>query len=210
MAVTDKWRQPLATWKQYFNQWIDQPEPMALMLTSVFFDMRWVYGNRTLFLELRQHMLEKTRGNRIFLAHMAGNALSHSPPIGFFRNFVLIRGGEHNQTFDLKHNGIVPIVDLARVYSLASGSEAVNTLDRLAVVAEGGEVTQEGARDLKDALEFICDLRVQHQARLIRAGRAADNFMSSDNLSHFERNHLKDAFTVVRTMQNVLGQRYKM
>ncbi len=210
MAITDKWRQPLETWKRYFTQWIDQPEPMALMLTSVFFDMRWVYGNRTLFLDLRQHMLERTRGNRIFLAHMSGNALSHTPPIGFFRNFVLIRGGEHNHTFDLKHNGIVPIVDLARVYSLASGSEAVNTLDRLDVVAEGGEVTQEGARDLKDALEFICDLRVQHQARLIREGQPANNYMSPDNLSHFERNHLKDAFTVVRTMQNVLSQRYKM
>ena len=32
--------------------------------------------------------------------------------------------------------------------------------------------------------------------------------MTSDDLSHFDRNHLKDAFTVVRTMQNVLGQRY--
>ncbi|MCB1753593.1 MAG: cyclic nucleotide-binding protein, partial [Gammaproteobacteria bacterium] len=121
-----------------------------------------------------------------------------------------IKGGEHNQTFDVKHNGIVPIVDLARVYSLAAGSKAVNTLDRLDVVAEGGEVTSEGAHDLKDALEFICYLRIQHQARLIKAGEPADNFMSPDHLSHFERNHLKDAFSVVRTMQNTLSQRYKM
>ena len=210
MAITDRWRQPLKSWKEYFDNWIGQPEPMSLMLTCVFFDMRRVYGDRNLFRELRDHMLEQTRGNRIFLAFMAGNALSHQPPIGFFRNFVLIKGGEHNQTFDLKHNGIVQIVDLARVYSLASGSEAVNTLDRLDVVATGGEVTESGARDLQDALEFICYLRIQHQARQIRNGEAPDNFMSPDALSHFERNHLKDAFSVVRTMQNVLGQRYKM
>ncbi|MCB1751535.1 MAG: cyclic nucleotide-binding/CBS domain-containing protein [Gammaproteobacteria bacterium] len=210
MAITDKWRQPLAVWKGYFAKWIDQPEPMSLMLTSVFFDMRRVYGSRKLFREIAEYALEKTRGNRIFLAFMAGNALSHQPPIGFFRNFVLIKGGEHNQTFDVKHNVIVPIVDLARVYSLAAGSKAVNTLDRLDVVAEGGEVTSEGAHDLKDALEFICYLRIQHQARLIKAGEPADNFMSPDHLSHFERNHLKDAFSVVRTMQNTLGQRYKM
>ena len=210
MAITDKWRQPLSVWKGYFAKWIDQPEPMALMLTSVFFDMRRVYGSRNLFREIADYALEKTRGNRIFLAFMAGNALSHQPPIGFFRNFVLIKGGEHNQTFDVKHNGIVPIVDLARVYSLAAGSKAVNTLDRLDVVAEGGEVTSAGAHDLKDALEFICYLRIQHQARLIKAGEPADNFMSPDHLSHFERNHLKDAFSVVRTMQNILGQRYKM
>ncbi len=76
------------------------------------------------------------------------------------------------------------------------------------MVAEGGEVTRESARDLSDALEFISSLRIKHQARQIRQGEKPDNFMSPDDLSQFERNHLKDAFTVVRTMQNVLSQRY--
>jgi len=123
---------------------------------------------------------------------------------------VLIHGGEHNHTFDLKHTGIVPIVDLARVYSLAAGVNVVNTQDRLQAVAEGGEVSEAGARDLQDALEFISFLRIEHQARQITAGEEADNFMSPEDLSNFERNHLKDAFSVVRTMQNVLSQRYKI
>ena len=209
MAITDQWRQPLKTWKRYFSKWIDQPEPKALMLTCVFFDLRCVYGEKNLFREIKQYLLQKTRGNRIFLAYMAGNALTHQPPLGFFRNFVLIKGGEHDHTLDLKHNGIVPIVDLARVYALAAGSESVNTLDRLDVVAEGGEVSEEGARDLQDALEFISAIRIEHQAKQIRAGEMAGNFMSPDDLSHFERNQLKDAFAVVRTMQNVLSQRYQ-
>ena len=208
MAITDKWRQPLRSWKKYFNKWTEQPEPMALMLTSVFFDLRHVYGDVNLFRELRQHVLEKTRGNRIFLAHMVGNALKHQPPLGFFRNFVLIRGGDHDQTFDLKHTGIIPIVDLARVYALAAGSEAVNTQERLSEVAQGGEVTPASARDLSDALEFISYLRIEHQAQQIRQGEPPDNYMSPNDLSHFERSHLKNAFSVVRTMQNVLGQRY--
>ncbi|MCG8427154.1 MAG: DUF294 nucleotidyltransferase-like domain-containing protein [Chromatiales bacterium] len=209
MAITDQWRQPLRTWKEYFRKWIDQPEPKALMLTCVFFDLRCVYGEQNLFRDVRQFLLQKTRGNRIFLAHMAGNALSHQPPLGFFRNFVLIKGGEHDHTFDLKHTGIVPIVDLARVYALASGSEAVNTMDRLDVVAKGGEVSEDGARNLHDALEFISGLRIEHQAGQIRVGDKPDNYMSPDALSNFERNQLKDAFAVVRTMQNVLSQRYQ-
>ena len=210
MAATDQWRQPMSIWKQYFSKWIDEPEPQALMLTCVFFDLRCVCGDQNLFRVLRKHLLEKTRGNRIFLAYMAGNALTHRPPLGFFRNFVLIQGGEHDHTFDLKHTGIVPIVDLARVYALAAGINAVNTQDRLKVVAEGGEVSVEGARDLQDTFEFVSFLRIRHQARQIRVGKAADNFMSPGNLSNFERSHLKDAFSVVRTMQNVLSQRYKM
>ncbi|MCP3669334.1 MAG: cyclic nucleotide-binding/CBS domain-containing protein [Gammaproteobacteria bacterium] len=210
MAITDKWRQPLHAWKKYFSKWIDQPEPKALMLTCVFFDLRCVCGDRSLFRGLRKYLQEKCRGNRIFLAHMAGNALTHRPPLGFFRNFVLIHGGTHDLTFDLKHTGIVPIVDLARVYSLAAGINLVNTQDRLKAVAEGGEVSEEGARDLQDTLEFVSFLRIEHQARQIRAGEDADNFMSPKDLSNFERNHLKDAFSVVRTMQNVLSQRYKI
>jgi CBS domain-containing protein len=208
MATTDQWRQPLQNWKGYFSKWVDNPEPKALMLTCVFFDLRCIHGEKDLFRELRKHLLDKTRGNQIFLAYMAGNALTHKPPMGFFRNFVLIHGGEHDHTFDLKHSGIVPIVDLARVYSLAAGSETINSQDRLEVVAAGGEVSASGAHDLRDALEFISSLRIEHQARLIRAGKPANNYMSPDDLSHFERNHLKGAFAVVRTMQNVLSQRY--
>lgn len=209
MAMTDQWRQPLRVWKEYFAKWALEPDPKALMLTCVFFDLRHIYGDNKLLKELRHYVLERTRDNSIFLAYMVSNANTHQPPLGFFRNFVLIKGGEHNHTFDLKHTGIVPIVDLARVYALAAGHEAVNTQDRLAISASSGEISEEGSRDLRDALEFISSLRIQHQARLLRAGRKANNFMSPDDLSHFERNHLKDAFSIVRTMQNVLAQRYQ-
>lgn len=209
MAMTDQWRQPLKTWKEYFSRWINEPDPKALMLTCVFFDLRYIYGDDKLLKELRQHVLERTRNNSIFLAYMVTNALTHQPPLGFFRNFVLIRGGEHDHTFDLKLTGIAPIVDLARVYALSAGNDAVNTQDRLATSASSGEVSEEGARDLRDALEFISSLRIQHQARLLKAGKKANNYMSPDDLSHFERNHLKDAFSIVRTMQSVLAQRYQ-
>lgn len=209
MAMTDEWRLPLQAWKAKFGGWIDEPEPKSLMLTCVFFDVRYIYGDESLFKELRRYVLKKTRGNSIFLAYMASNALSHQPPLGFFRNFVLIRGGEHDQTFDLKHNGIIPIVDLARVYALASGLEAVNTRDRLAASTAGGEVSESGAMDLRDALGFIADVRLKHQARQLKAGGPANNFVSPEYLSDFERSHLKDAFAVVRTMQRALSQRFK-
>jgi len=209
MAVTDLWRQPLATWRGYFDKWIGQPEPKALMLTCVFFDLRCIHGEGELFQQLRDHFIGQTRGNSIFLAHMAANAMSHQPPLGFFRNFVLIRGGDHDHTFDLKHNGIVPIVDLARVYALAAGVNFVNTQERLSGSLEGGGVSEQGAQDLRDALEFISDVRIQHQARQIRAGEMADNFMSPNELSPFERSHLKEAFSMVRTMQSSLASRFQ-
>ncbi len=209
MAMTDQWRQPLRVWKQYFGKWIDQPDPKALMHASVFFDMRPVFGNHAIYHDLRNFVLKKTKGSRIFLAYMASNALSRQPPLGFFRNLVLVRGGEHNQTLDLKLRGIVPIVDLARVYALDAGAEPVNTLDRLENARDRGSVSKDGAADLRDAWDFISTMRLRHQALRIRARKKADNYISPDELSNFEKSNLKDAFSVVKTMQGALATAYQ-
>ena len=209
MAMTDQWRQPRARWAQYFRKWTAEPEPKALMLTCVFFDLRAIYGKSSLLDELRRDVLARTQGNRIFLAYMVGNALTHQPPLGLFNRMSTIRSGEHRGTIDLKHTGIVPIVDLARVYALAGGHDAVNTHDRLASAAASHEISEQSARDLRDALEFIATLRIRHQARQLGAGGSADNFLKPDELSNFERSQLKDAFAVVQTLQSVLGQRYQ-
>ncbi len=210
MAKTPQWRQPLGVWKGYVDQWVDQPQPKALMHASIFFDLRCLYGDQSLFQTLQNHILDKAQRNRIFLAYMASNALTHQPPLGFFRSFVLVKDGKHNHTLDLKHSGVVPITDLARVFALASGAAPVNTRDRLAAAQSKGAVSGEGSADLIDALEFIAMVRLRHQARQIQDGKAPDNYMPPKHLSHFERNHLKDAFSVVATMQSALSQRYQL
>jgi len=210
MAQTDQWRQPRRRWLAYFTEWTSQPDPTALMLTCVFFDMRAIHGNATLLEDLRRSVLQQTRGNTIFLAHMVGNALLRQPPLGMFNGISTIRSGEHKGTIDLKHHGVVPIVDLARVSALANGDKDINTQDRLTAAAAGGGLSERTARDLQDALEFLAFLRIQHQARQMAAGQTPDNHINPDDLSNFERHQLKDAFLVVQTVQSVMGQRYRM
>ena len=209
MARTDQWRQPLRTWQSYFRQWTASPEPKALMLTCVFFDMRLIYGQARLLDMLREVVLKQTRDNRIFLAYMVGNALMHRPPLSMFGGLSTIRSGDHRATIDLKHSGIVPVVDLARVYALAGGHAVVNTHDRLMVAAQSKEISEQSAHDLRGAFEFVAALRIRHQAQQMAASQPADNFMSPDELSNFERGKLKDAFGVVQTLQSVLTQRYR-
>ncbi len=210
MATTDRWRQPLAAWKATFDGWISEPKPKALMHTSIFFDLRAVYGETALARTLRRFFLEKGESNSIFLASLVVSALDFKPPLGFFRQFVLEKKGEHADTLDLKHRGVVPIVDLARVHTLAHGLDAVGTearLDRLA--ATQGTLAAEDAANLRDAHEFIAMTRLRHQAEQIRRGEEPDNYVAPDALSPFERRHLKDAFKIVSRMQSALEQRYQ-
>jgi CBS domain-containing protein len=209
MAMNDAWRQPLRRWQQYFRRWIDEPEPQALVNSGVFFDQRRVHGDVALLDQLRADVLRRTLGNALFLAHMASSALSRGPPLGPFGGITPQRRGEHPDTVDLKYQGIVPIIDLARVHALAGGHAAVNTHERLQVAWQGGDISEQGARDLRDSLEFLAVTRIRHQARQIEANLPADSFLSLHELSNFERTQLKDAFAVVRAVQQLLRQRYR-
>jgi len=208
MASNDQWRQPLSVWQNYFKTWIETPEPMALMLSSIFFDLRPVHGDFALFETLQKQMLLRTPTAGIFIAHMAANALTHRPPLGFFRRFVLIHDGEHDETFDIKHRGIVPIADIARLTALAEGKKATNTIDRLQAVAGTPSMSREMAENLEDAYAFISELRINHQAQQIRQGVQADNFLPPAKLSELDRKHLKDAFAVIQSMQQTLENRF--
>ncbi|WP_213685466.1 DUF294 nucleotidyltransferase-like domain-containing protein [Roseicyclus sp.] len=202
MATNIKWRQPLRVWRDYFRRWIAVPNPEAQMLSSVMFDLRPIGGHMALFDDLQAETLQAAAKNSIFMAHLVSNSLKHQPPLGLFRGFATVRSGEHKNTIDLKHNGVVPVVDLGRIYALTGQLPVANTRARILAAIEAGAVSATGGRDLRDAYDMIADTRLAHQAAQIRRGEKPDNFMAPADLSDFERSHLRDAFVVVKTMQN--------
>jgi CBS domain-containing protein len=175
------------------------------MLASVMFDLRPIGGEKALFGDLQASTLQAASKNSIFVAHMVSNSLKHTPPLGLLRGFATIRSGEHRNTLDLKHNGVVPIVDLGRVYALRGSLSEANTRARLKAAEKAGVLSASGGRDLIDAYDLIAETRLEHQASQIKAGGKPDNFLPPSNLSDFERSHLRDAFVVVRTMQSAVG-----
>lgn len=210
MATNPRWRQPVSVWRDYFRGWIETPDPMAQMLASVMFDLRPIAGDIGLFEGLQPETLARARANGIFVAHMVSNALKHTPPLGLLRGLALIRSGEHRNRIDLKLNGVVPVVDLARIYALRREIAVVNTRERLIAAREAGEISPAGAHDLIDAYDLISELRLRHQAARVREGERPDNFLDPASLSDLERSHLRDAFVAVRTMQSALGQSHYM
>ncbi len=206
MATNPQWCQRMSVWRGYFRKWITTPDPMAQMLASVMFDLRPIGGTASLYTELQAEVLELAAKNSIFVAHMISNSLKHNPPLGLLRGFATIRSGEYKNHIDLKHNGVVPVVDLGRVYALIGQLPAVNTRARLEAAVEAGVISASGGRDLIEAYDLIAQARLEHQARRVKGGEKPDNFIAPSELSDFERSHLRDAFVVVRTMQSAVGQ----
>jgi len=208
MATNEKWRQPLKVWKSYFIDWIDNPKAEALLNSNIFFDLDGIYGRTEFAEELKILVAERASNSQRFLAMLARNALNRTPPLGFFRTFVMEEDGKQNNTFNLKRRGTAPLSDLIRVHALACGSRAQNSFNRLKAIAETKLIPDDGVGNLRDALEFISIVRIRHQALAIEAGREPDNNVRPEELSPFERSHLKDAFQVVSNAQKFLKFRY--
>lgn len=204
MAQNPKWRLSLASWQQKFSLWVASPDPKALMHASIFFDMRAVYGPQALFDELQDEVLAATKGNDIFLAAMAGNALQASPPLGFFRQFVLERDGREVKGIDLKHKGSALINDIARIYSLSAGIKEVNTAKRIQALMQGNVINHQDGLNLADAHEFIAHMRLANQGHQANNNLQVSNFLKPQYLSSLIRHQLRDAFNLVHDAQSGL------
>ncbi len=208
MAQNTKWCQPLDVWFKYFENWIRTPDPEAMMHCSIFFDIRAIAGDTFLCHQLRSKVLGLAKTCEIFLAMLANNTLKSKTPLGFFNKFIVVKGGDHHQQLDLKHQGLSLITDLARIYSLANGIDATRTPARLRTCIEVGALGAEDARNLLDAFEFIAQLRFQQQLDDLEQGKKPSNFIAPHRINSLQRNHLKAVFRLLDRSQQALALKF--
>ncbi|MCL7743999.1 DUF294 nucleotidyltransferase-like domain-containing protein [Guyparkeria hydrothermalis] len=204
MATTDDWRLSVTGWQAKFRDWIEQPEPHSVMLTTNFIDMRVVAGDEALLEAIWDEVRPQARRNTVFQRALAHNALAVRMPLGFFRRLVVVDDEQHDERLDLKHYGLLPIADIARLHAVALGLAELHTVRRLEAAARAGGLSSEAAGELVDAWRFFYVLRARHQAGQVRRGEPLDNRLDPASLSGLERDHLRDAFRVVDDHQRWL------
>jgi CBS domain-containing protein len=210
MATNPRWRRPLRVWKQYFIDWIDNPTPERLLHSSIFFDLDSVEGEGAFVVQLQDLVAKKAPESPLFLAALARNACNRTPPLGFFRNFVMEKDGKQNNTINVKRRGTAPMTDLIRVHALACGSTAQNSFDRLNDIAKT-QLLPSGVGDrIRYALEFISMVRIRHQAMALQRDHPPGNSIEPENISATERHNLKDAFQLLSDAQKFLQFRYPL
>jgi CBS domain-containing protein len=208
MASNAQWRQPLSVWRGYFNQWIEQPKAQTLLHSCIFFDLDGVYGEIELVENLKDLLAQKASSNPAFLAALARNALNRTPPLGFFRTFVMETDGQQKNIINLKGRGTAPLTDLIRVHALACGSKAQNSLERLDAIGKTKLLQPEAISQLRYALEFLSLVRARHQAMAAADGAQPNNYIEPEKVSASDRHNLKEAFQVISNAQKFLRFRY--
>ena len=190
----------LQSWQRAARSWIEDPaQEKALILTSVLVDSRPVWGLHTGTPVSDTFKLAPR--SPALLRLLARFALSHRPPTGFLRGLVVEHSGEHRGRLDLKHGGVIPIVDLARWAGMAAGVTSASTPERLQAAAAAGTLSPADAHTLEDAFELVSSLRLQHQVRQLRLGDEPDDYVDPAALSTLTRSHLREAFRAVASIQ---------
>lgn len=209
MATNPEWRKTRAEWEECFGNWIDNPTPERLLNSNIFFDLLGVHGRVKWAEQLSSFIVRRAKRNNRFLACMAYNAICRTPPLGFFKDFVMEKDGRHRNSINLKRRGTAPLADLIRVHSLAIGSRSQNSFDRLDDINDAGILPKGRGMDLRDAMELIYMVRIRHQALDIENGDEPDNNIEPENMSEFERRNLKAAFQILSNAQNFIKFRYQ-
>jgi CBS domain-containing protein len=196
----------LAEWRAKFSGWIHTTTPTALLNATIFFDLRAVHGDEQLGDAMLEHMLAESMGNTIFLHQMAANALAVAPPIGRFSRFAT-EGGPHRGTIDLKTQGSRLFVDAARIYALANGVRAANTVERLRIVGQrikrslgaiGGDIA---------AFRLIQSIRLRRQLDSLQDGGDA-NRLDPYALDELQQRILRESLSQAASLQERLKLDY--
>ncbi|MGH2745731.1 MAG: DUF294 nucleotidyltransferase-like domain-containing protein [Thermoleophilaceae bacterium] len=199
--MATSWCKPLAEWEALFGQWVEVPEPQALLEAQIFLDFRAVHGG--LSLEPLAVILASGGRRALFLHNLARAVLRFRPPLGPLGRIRTADGW-----VDLKSGGIVPIVMLARLYAFAGRAAGRSTLERLEAAADAGTLSRAGAEILGESFRFLTRLRLQEQLRGLRRGEEPSNRVRVEALSPLERRRLLEALRAVRKQQDAAALRF--
>jgi CBS domain-containing protein len=195
----------LASWRRAARSLSEDPtQEKGLILVSVLADSRPVWSSGAAATGGPAGGLFEARpypDQAGLLRLLARFALSFRPPTGFLRDFVVEHSGERRGQLDIKHGGMIPIVDLARWAGMAAGVASASTLERLRAAEAAGTMNSAEAQTLTDAFGFIFSLRLDHQAEQLRRGEAPDDFIDPKTLNPLARSYLREAFRAVASVQ---------
>ncbi len=198
-------------WSRRFSKIVREASPENLLYSTIFFDLRAIWGPLQGCQDLRTELLSMIRGNDMFLRMMAQSALQHKPPLGgLFRNFALDKKGVEKDTLDLKIKGLTPFVDGARVLALANGIENSNTLERIRQLVSKGVIERLDGDAYAEAYHFIQLIRMQQHQQQARNELAYSNRIYPDELNHLDRRILRESFRQAQRLQASLTFRYQL
>ncbi|MHC1780960.1 MAG: DUF294 nucleotidyltransferase-like domain-containing protein [Bacteroidales bacterium] len=203
MASNPVWCRPVSTWKSYFEDWIVNAEPENILNISVFFDLRFIYGDNDLFRLLEDYIFETLKGRSAFFYFLAQSVSGFKPQVNIFGNIVSDPTKKSSELIEIKR-ALSAVIMFTRIFALHNGIRSKGTLERASSLLSAGILSKETAQEVKYHFNFLMLLRIRHQADQILRGEIPDNNISSKNLSEMEKFIMKRVFSQISNYDEIL------
>jgi CBS domain-containing protein len=207
MASNPQWCLSISEWQGQFKSWITQPSEASVMMCTIFFDFKRIYGDEALEFQLSESIQKSVNQFDIFLNYLGLNALQNPPPLSFFRKFIVEDSGAHHDQFDIKARAMMPLVDAARLLVLEKGvNDPKSTIKRFELMATLEPQNEVLYQSCKEAYKTLLTFRTIEGLKYNDSGR----FVNLELLSKSNRLQLKQAFKPIKEIQNVIQIRFKL
>jgi len=201
MARNPDYHKSLARWIDHLDRITEIPTEKAARWATIFFDFETLYGDDSLCVALRTHLLQRLRTRPRLLRLMVEDDATGGPALGLFNRLVTASDRERRGKIDLKRNGTRILADAARIYALSEGIEATNSGDRLRALGRQGRLESAFVESLLAAQDELLDLALNHQIRQHRDGKALDKLLRPEELTPLEEESLRVAMRILKRLQ---------
>lgn len=208
MSDNPLWRGSLRDWKDRIQEWVNNPEPMKVRFSSIFFDFVPLYGDTELAHDLRVAIAGEINAFAGFLFQMMSLDLRHKVPLSLLGRFVLEKEGEHRGEISIKQGGLIYLVDCIRIFALERQLPGTRTLDRLSGLEALNVFDNETSEHVRAAFEALSYLRLRNELAMVDAGQSPSSYLDPLSLAKPERELLKEALQAVSKLQDATRRHF--
>jgi CBS domain-containing protein len=185
MARWPMWRKRLHDWSEQLAIWTRERRVKRVQQATILLDFFPVEGERTLADALADRVVRTLPRSHLFLDEMA--AQLDELPVALDRLGRLAgnrQDAPHENAIDLKHQGLLPLVNAVRLLALRHTVRPPDTHSRLTSLVMQGGLPPGRALALEAALHRLQGLLLAEQRTALREGRMPDGWV---DVSRFGR-----------------------
>jgi CBS domain-containing protein len=208
MASNPNWCHSLTVWKKTIDDWYQKRDGEGLRMFTILLDFRSLYGRQELAEIIRQYVFNKCRGDAYLADRLAHDDIKHPVPLGLFGQIQTKQDQAESEVIDLKHGGVIHLVNTLRLMALHEGITTTSTLERLRALHEKGKFSLDEVTQIREAFHILMDFRIRQHLKQIREEKETTNLLSVKFLSKQDYLRLKKALSTAKWLQQIIVRKF--
>jgi CBS domain-containing protein len=185
-----------AQWRAAGQEWLAHPaEANGAMMTSLLVDGRPIHGDPGL--PAVTAVFTDLRGYPGTMRLLLEESLAYRARTRSLRRRIVRRP----ETFEIKNDAVLPVVNLARWAALSVSSAALPTADRLHAAAGSAMLPTDRANDLVEVFGLLQRVRLRYQLLQRSDGDRPSDVLTLDRLSPIDRSLVTEAVREIAAIQ---------